>query len=191
MIEGLEVAALPEAEAEIRRLQDVLGHGGLAVDLLLGKDASLARVKEVLSSGKFDLIHFAGHGLTMEQDSFSPGLMLEDGVLPFELLSNFDLSNSIVFLNLCSTGNTLDHVSKVLVGAGVSAAVGFVGPLTDRGGAMLALSFYEELAMGHSLGGALLRAKRSLRMSNLQDHSWATFVLFGDPSLRVNLRNSD
>ncbi len=187
MIEDLELAPLPEAEGELMELRRVLQDNNLGVELIRGDRATRSAIREALSSKKFDLIHFTGHGLTAEQERFSPGLALADEILSFDELGNFDLSNAVVFLSLCSSGATLDQVSRSLVDAGVSAAVGFIGPLTDRGGAILAVRFYKELARGASLGEAVLNAKLELRQRADDDTSWITFVLFGDPSLRINL----
>jgi len=179
----LHVPALPDAEKELQELLRILNARGFEVHSLLGADATIGRVAEALSSRDYQMVHFAGHGLS-RADGVS-GVLLADGVLSYDALSAPHFSGAIVFLNLCSTGDILNKSSVQFFERGAAAMVGFIGPVTDHGAIILATAFYSALVRGASLGSAVQEARQYQRTTNPDDQSRASFVLFGDPAMVV------
>ncbi len=187
IIEDRKIPALPEADKEVEIFADILQQQGFTVTLLRGEAATRKRVAEALASDTFQMIHFVGHGLA--DDQHKPGLLLAEGIFTFEEFVGTGIAGSIVFLNLCSTGEILNNAASQLFERGATAVVGFIGPVTDPGAGALATTFYTELAQGASLGAAMQKAKARQRMNQPDDQSWASFVLFGDPTRVVMQRD--
>jgi len=66
--------------------------------------------------------------------------------------------------------------------------IGAMWPIYDNVAVKSALSFYYDIFNGQSLGEALRRAKqiayrRSIREGKGQEISWASYILYGDPTI--------
>ncbi|MCA1600996.1 MAG: CHAT domain-containing protein [Acidobacteria bacterium] len=85
---------------------------------------------------------------------------------------------------MCGSGSALNALSRVLLAQGGNALVGFVGPVTDHAGRILAAEFYEQVNRGSSLGEAMETARERQKRELRHDLSWASLVLFGDPTAR-------
>ena len=59
--------------------------------------------------------------------------------------------------------------------------MGALWPVSDLASARLSVAFYQGLFRGQPVGEALLDARRTVRVAQPEDPSWAAFVLYGDP----------
>ena len=174
---------LPEAAEELREVSRVLASCGISVEQLSGPSATLSKIREILSQQSFQVIHFAGHGVADTQEG--AGLALSEGVASFADLTQSDFGGALIFLSACSSGSALDEASKKYFQSGAVGLVGFVGPVTDKAANLIAVRFYIEIGRGSTLGDALRIAREAQRRELPGDYSWASLVLFGDPSRRV------
>lgn len=182
-LETSDVPPLPGAAMEFKALSDTLSRWGLRVTGLSGKSATRDELEKVLREQRFQLLHFAGHGIS-DADGRA-GLFLSDGFISFEELTRIAPSASVVVLNACSSGAALDAASRGYFQAGASAVVGFVGPVSDEAANVIAARFYEEIGAGLAVGDALRAARMAQRAQRPTDYSWASLVLFGDPTRRL------
>jgi hypothetical protein len=176
---------LPGAEEEMAAISDILSSWGLKVSRLSGESLTRENLN-AMTRGR-EIVHFAGHGVF--SDDAQPGLLLADGFISFEELAQTSLGNvSLVVLSACSSGVALNDASRKYFYAGASAFVAFVGPVTERAATMITAKFYEEIGRGTTLGDALRAAKNAQRIAQPDDSSWASLVLFGDPTRRIQKR---
>jgi CHAT domain-containing protein len=117
---------LPGTEAEVKGLEE-LGYREGAPKVMLGKEASEGKVKELSLNGElkgYGLVHFAGHGYFNEEDIGRSGIVLsevsglieseEDGYLTISEAAVLEMGSRIVVLSGCETG-----LGKVKRGDGV------------------------------------------------------------------------
>lgn len=175
--------SLPESAKELRNIADLLAAWEISVSQLSGSSVTLAKLREILEQESFQVIHFSGHGVANAESG--AGLALSDGIVSFADLTQINIDGSLVFLSACSSGVALDEASRKYFQAGAIGLVGFVGPVTDRAAMLIAVRFYKEIGLGATLGDALRIAREAQRRELPDDYSWASLVLFGDPSRRV------
>jgi hypothetical protein len=132
---------------------------------------------------EFDIVHFAGHvestGLELADGPFGPGdLDALSGGMPMPRL---------VFLNGCASasadGERTDNLALSLLDAGVQHTVGALYGLPDHLARDLAVTFYQHLARGVTVGESLRQARLALTSSNDASPAlWASYLLYGDPT---------
>ncbi|MBM3175189.1 MAG: CHAT domain-containing protein [Chloroflexi bacterium] len=196
---------LGHVEGEISSLVDSLHNVANidfnpAADALLGEDADSYEFLKRLSSGRYKVVHFAGHAI-YDEEKRTGGLVLSDGVVSLEDIKRNVEGTPLVFLNACQSA--VDEVVETRIGyvgsytIGVASAfmlggalgcIGSIWKVLDISGAMFALKFYRELLSGVAIGEALLRTKVQQRTDSPDDRIWATYVLFGDPTVKLALR---
>jgi hypothetical protein len=154
---------------------------------------------DLLKSGRFDLIHYSGHSAS----SMEPGKSHHwffDGPLygsEIESLSSSRLPK-LVFCNSCQSGES--SISKEITGntslagsylkAGAESSIGSIWTVSDTGSADISSDIYRYLLFGSTIGEALLLAKRnSYKRWSFYDMVWISFILFGDPRMRLMSRN--
>lgn len=178
----VNIPALPFVEREIQQLSAILAGGGIPVTILAGDQATRNNLARLLAGNDYQIIHFSGHGIA--DPALGNGVVLADGLLSFDEMLSRPVKGSMVFLSACGSGNQMNETSQHFFNHGVSAVLGFIGPVTDQAGVMIAVRFYEELQNGATLGDAL-RASRQYQKSRMpEDFSWVSLVLFGDPTSR-------
>lgn len=174
----------------------------LAIDLR-SSEVGVGEVKQLIR--EYDLIHYAGHAEIHPTRPADSGWLLSDGVLcPSDLL---DLAGGpsfprIVFSNACRSGRVdgplvpSDHgeaiysVANAFLLSGVHHYIGTLWDVPDEPACHFALAFYEALSQGASLGDATRRARLALCQRYGGDTVlWASYVLYGDPSVRSFARN--
>jgi hypothetical protein len=182
---------VPEGEALIKCLDQ---SPNVAVDLLV--DPTLEVVRRRLTEN--DIVHFAGHGDHEPQKPENGGWQLKDGIFRVgEILSLAGRGTMpvLVFSNACRSGETAPWLAapglpagsvyglaNAFLLAGVRLYIGTQWEVVDRDGADFALAFYQALARGGSAGTSMRVARREIRTNN-DGLSWASYVLYGSPSL--------
>jgi CHAT domain-containing protein len=150
---------------------------------------------DLLKSGKFDLIHYSGHSAS----SMEPGKshhQFWDGPIYGEEIENLSTAKmpKLVFCNSCQSGES--SISKEMTGntslassylkAGAESSIGSIWNVSDSGSADIASDIYRYLLFGSTIGEALLQAKRSsYKRWGFSDPVWISFILFGDPKMKL------
>ena len=200
---------LPGATREGDRISKLLK--GLSRDVKLkelwGEDAQREIVLEHFSSGKFDVVHYAGHAF------FDPQQRARSGVFcaGHEVLSGLDLAAAgnlptLMFFNACeaarvrgadaatdSPGPSPEGVQRgvgfaeALLRGGIANFIGTYWPVGDDAAETFATSFYPELLKGATLNDALLASRRAVKNLKAAEtpQDWADYVFYGDPDFRL------
>lgn len=199
---------LDGAEAEGERIAGLMGAPNLplTVHAIRRKEARRSIIIEALSSGRFDVVHYAGHAFFDQSSPERSGIICAGG----EVLSGSDCASlpilpSLMVFNACeaarirrwlpeqTTRARPDKELSVDMGARLRRGVGFaeallrggvanyVGtywPVADVAAEEFALVFYQSLLAGRSLGEAIMQARHALKRKQFAD--WADYVLYGD-----------
>jgi len=188
---------LSQADAEAEQLVDMLDASTERIfgEILCRGQASRVKVLQALTSGEYDLIHYSGHA--------KPGaLLLADGELSATEIQGALRGQPFVFLNACDSARESEgQVEGVpaLPYAGLEAhnlasafilggALGFMGtlwPVYDDKSREFADHFYAVVLRGEAVGEALRRTRQRILNTHPTDLIWASFVLYGDPTLRI------
>jgi pimeloyl-ACP methyl ester carboxylesterase len=193
---------LPGAEDERERIARLLGRGkAVRLTEVSGSAATLARVTAEFESGRYDVIHYAGHASFDEKLPGDGGLALADGDLTGAHLSALGRLPPLVVFNACESarlrgGAARKRVSaqreagmarnlslaETLLRAGLAHYVGTHWPVDDASATAFATVFYRELLRG-SVGNALVKARRAVHARRSPD--WADYVHYGDAEFRL------
>jgi CHAT domain-containing protein len=201
---------LAGAEAEgnrIKKLLDDLGPS-VAVHSLFRKDARKHEIVKRLTSGSFDVVHYAGHASFDEIDPSRSGILCAG----HETLTGGELANlgnlpSLAFFNACETGkvrrgsSTTQIDTKLLTAkrvrrgssfaeaflrGGIANFVGTYWPVGDQAASDFAEKFYALLLSGATLGDAVMAGRKAVE--NIRSVDWADYILYGDPQFVLKWR---
>ena len=182
--EGHQLQALWAADERVR----------LAV--LAGKEATRSRVLTALRSGRFDLVHYAGHAMFDDIDPAQSGLLCARR----EVLRGADLATLtdppfLMLANACESGRVRGvprkqrqaalsaSLAEAFLRAGIAHYLGTWWPVADGAAATFATCFHRSLLEGANCGGALLAARAALRQQGSGD--WADYLHYGDPTAEL------
>src|SRR6266516_92238 len=79
--------------------------------------------------------------------------------------------------------NEMELLAGNLMTAGAGAVITMRWPVNVQCSREFAVLFYQELAVGMSLGEALRRTRTIMAQRHLDDLSWMSYVLYGDPTI--------
>ena len=193
---------LPGAENERERIAHLLGRARtFRLTQIAGNAATLARVTAEFESGRYDVIHYAGHASFDDKLSGEGGLILADGVLTGAHLSALGRLPPLVVFNACESARLRRgaarkriavqrgqgiarnlSLAETLLRAGLAHYVGTHWPVEDASATAFATVFYRELLRG-SVGTALVKARRAVHRRRSPD--WADYVHYGDAEFRL------
>lgn len=172
---------LPAACREIRRISRIFAGAGCRVEWdEAAAESGFCRH----AAGNWDIIHFAGHGLSVNRTLERTALALrpgggEDGVLWPGEAARSGVDAELVVLSACRTSGPL---SSSILAAGARSVIATLGPVGDESAADLMIGFYSGLKSGRGIPEALREAKRALiRRGYSHPFFWAGFILQGDP----------
>ena len=199
---------LPAAGREVVRIRDELqtrwSRPGeeIKIDLLDREQATGKEMNKALLSGSYDVIHFAGHAYFDDDDPDKSGFVLQGKeIFLSQKIQRFVEGQPLVFLNACQTGRTANEENPQSVGeyfwkpaeglasaflyGGALGCVGSLWPVYDEPAAEFAVEFYNQVLEGQMIGEAMRRTRRSIKEKHPDSITWASFVLYGDPTFRL------
>ena len=201
-ISGFE--SLEYVEQEIEKLTEAFKNNPYldfdpARDIMINEQATRLNFKKALGSGRYELVHFAGHTIYDESPD-KAGLVLFDRLFSLQdAKGSIALENSpLIFLNSCHSGfegtvkinvgyagiYAIGIASSFIVG-GAMACVGSTWKVLDKNGVDFALGFYREALNGVNIGESIRRSKIEAKMKRADEKIWASYVLYGDPSTKI------
>lgn len=186
-----------QEEQVIRRGFDALVAAGLVQVETLPR-ATPGAILSSVSNGRFDVVHFIGHG-GFDEDTGVGSLIFEDGnggslEVPERSLREIFCGRgvSLIFLNACQTGSggKADFnkgVAQALVSHGLPALVANQYSVLDSSATSFAQHFYWALAQGMGVGQAAREARIAVNCSMQGDIiDWAVPVVYArDPSMTL------
>jgi pimeloyl-ACP methyl ester carboxylesterase len=197
---------LDGAEEEGKRIAERLhGQAGVELEELRNAAATRPALLEAFTSGKYDVIHYAGHASFDERNPASSGLLCA-GATP---LTGGDLASlgnlpALVFFNACESGRVrlakatkrltrgersqrselrVKHLresvglAEAFMRGGIANFLGTYWPVGDYAAKTFADSLYTELLAGETIGQAIQAGRKAI-LPNSKD--WANYVFYGD-----------
>jgi hypothetical protein len=191
---------LPGAEKEGQRVREILGaEPAVRIDVLRGKDATRPALERAFRSGKYDVVHYAGHAFFDPRDPGASGILCAGKVV----LSGRDLVGlgnlpALVFFNACEAGRVRRAPARGTPGAptikeridtsvgfaeaflrgGVANYVGTYWPVGDDPAKLFAERFYKGLMKGESISAALVASRQVVWETGSVD--WADYIHYGN-----------
>lgn len=177
--------------------------------ILCQERATRKTVLGELSSGEYNLIHYSGHAFFNEHDPGASGLILTGGqILTAREIQTTLRGSPLVFLNACESakaqetnsndesplvfgGLNTNGLASAFIQGGAQAFIGSLWVTYDDNACKFARYFYQGALRGDSIGEALRWARETIRNEQPNDLVWASFVLYGDPRIRLGkIQNS-
>ncbi|HEY7760642.1 MAG TPA: CHAT domain-containing protein [Burkholderiales bacterium] len=198
---------LDGAEEEGRRVRELLaGEPAVRIDELRGRDASRPALERAFRSGKYDVIHYAGHAFFDEADPAASGILCAGkAVLSGRDLAGLGNLPALVFFNACEAGRVrragragqaapsmrerIDRnvgLAEAFLRGGVANYVGTYWPVGDEPAKLFAEQFYRSLMQGQSIGDALLAGRRTVWDRKSVD--WADYIHYGSHDFVLKTR---
>ncbi len=155
---------------------------------------STADVRQMAQAGGVQLLHFAAHGRFDAQNANLSPLSLQDGVLtPIDLAgeraAGLRRERPLVFLNACHTARLAFALTglggwakRLVADLNVSAFIGTLWEVNDLLAAEFAITFYDRLFAGDTLGQAFYTARLHVRDRQPANPTWLAYVLYADPN---------
>lgn len=181
---------LPGAQQEGDRLLRVLAGTDAGVTVLRGSEATRARLLEEFRSGRYDVIHYAGHAYFDPASPASSGILCAGGrVLSGSDLASLEALPALVCFNACESGRVRQATqvrralgrstgfAEAFLRGGVANFLGTWWPVSDAAAARFATVFYEQLMQGTAVGTALNAARKAVRRIGSGD--WANYLHYG------------
>jgi CHAT domain-containing protein len=198
---------LAGAEQEGNRVRDQLQTiPGIQLDQLWNDAATRPALLSAFTSGKYDVIHYAGHAAFDEISPARSGLLCAGGT-PLTGADLASVSNlpTVVFFNACESGRVRRAVSPRRVAGrtrasrsqlrlrhlnegvglaeafmlgGVANFLGTYWPVGDFAAKMFADKFYAGLLEGATIGAAIQSGRMAVKP---RSKDWANYVFYGDP----------
>jgi hypothetical protein len=177
----------------------VSGLAGIKITELRRRAATKARVKKELESGKYDVLHYAGH------TSFYPDDPMESGIIcaGHRVLSGSELSTvhnlpAVVFFNSCESARVGSRtrrgaeglarnigLAETLLRGGVANYVGTHWVVEDLAAPAFMKAFYGALLNGQSMGDAISNGRHAVR--KLKSRDWADYIHYGSPNFLLKV----
>jgi hypothetical protein len=185
-------------------LSTVPGKSKLKLDIVveerIGSDCCIPEeLNALVTSGDFDIIHFAGHGDYRSEDRQRSGWVLDAN----EFLSAVDISRMrkapwLIVANACYSGAlrqgprypSLEEarrgasIAEAFMERGVRNYLGTGWTVDDDQAEMFARTFYGDLLINKPLGQALGNARGRL-FEKPDGATWGAYQLYGDPSDQI------
>jgi len=209
---------LDGAEAEGMMIRDLLSSvPHVSLTERRGSSATREQLLQDFRTGRFDVIHYAGHAFFAPDHPGRSGLLCAGR----QVLSGVDVAGlshlpSLIFFNACEAGRIRSGVavgrskarSRLAPGAGqaprvtdnLSVAAAFIRggvanflgtywPVGDAPAEVFSRQFYPALVGGSTMGDAVLAARRAVEKRGSAD--WADYVFYGNPDFVLKRKEAN
>jgi CHAT domain-containing protein/tetratricopeptide (TPR) repeat protein len=187
---------LPGAERELRSLGSEFA--GVEVRVNRGERA----VSELTADlSRWNVLHFAAHAEAESGSPWRAGFLLgrgsgDDAYLRASGVTGMRLRAQLAVLSGCQSAGAATLAGEGALGlasaflcSGTSSVVATLWPVEDRVAQRFMVEFYDALAAGRTVAGAVGEAQSSLRShaDTAGTRDWAAFVAAGEAATRVRL----
>ncbi len=193
MIEGTEI--------EVKNIENLFEQSSLNANILLDKEANEYKIKKILTSDQYKIIHIATHGFVNFENPELSALILskdnlntEDGILYSGEIYNMRFNADLVTLSACETargkitkGEGVIGLSQAFVYAGSRNLIISLWKVSDLATTELMTKFYTELLDENPGLTGDIRFAQALRQAKLKmintkfshPYFWSAFILIG------------
>ncbi|HUP48212.1 MAG TPA: CHAT domain-containing protein [Thermoanaerobaculia bacterium] len=200
LLVGNPTEDLEGAEVEYERIEGLAkSMSALAVDGLYGEEATKPALLSAFRSGKYDVVHYAGHAFFDERDPKNSGIICHgDTVLSGADLSGIGNLPTLMFFNACEAARVRKRTARVqesiglaeaFLRGGVATYVGTYWPVGDAPATEFATSFYQSLFEGKTVGKSVNAGRAAVRAltSPRAQRDWADYVHYGNADFVLKL----
>ncbi len=192
------------AEYEGRVVREaVKGLSGIEIHELRGRAATKAKVKKALLSGKYDVLHYAGHTAFFPDNPMYTGIVCARA----EILSGNELAKiqnlpAVVFFNSCQSARVGGMAETEAAGlarnvglaeaflrGGVANYVGTHWVVSDAAAPSFMRAFYGALVDSEPMGVAVSAGRRAVR--ELGSRDWADYIHYGSPGFVLKVPHGE
>jgi len=167
------------------------------IDVDINVDVSPETIKEKIKS--YDIVHFVGHARYFHDNPENSGWTINEKIFQakdIDRMAGGVPMPFMVFSNACQSAKTeawhydnkTHHKSYGLANSFMLSGVKhYIGTTCDIGDDMaysFALSVYQSLMQGNSVGHSVKKARNILMAKSSPDVSWASYILYGDPTVK-------
>ncbi len=197
---------LPGAETEAKRLKQLAGGGLVNLTEVNGLKATRFHLLEHFQSGRYDIIHYAGHAFFDPEDRAQSGIVCTGNqVLSGSHLAGIGQLPALVFFNACESGrvrsarnrkdpememerrlNRNVGLAEAFMRGGVANYVGTYWEVGDESAMIFSTTFYTKLVEGESIGDALRAARQAVKETGSVD--WADYIHYGSHDFQIKKR---
>lgn len=193
------------AEAEGQRIEALFGpKPQVRLTTIRGNHATRDRLRREFSSGKYDILHYAGHAEFIPEQPARSGIVCSDGPLTGVELVELGNLPSVVFFNACESARIRKRVTdqgprvtrniheriernaglaEAFMRGGVANYIGTYWPVGDVPAKSFATVFYQKLLDGDTLVQALSAARAAV--DKIQSEDWADYIYYGSVDFAV------
>lgn len=204
-LRGAEQEARVVVEEFERLGEELAGLPPLRITRLIGATLTVNEFRQRLREGTYDIIHYAGHACFEEKDPEASAWLLSDGLLRAREIRNTLAWTAsppwLVFANACEAGmeagaaasryqGDVFGLATAFINQGVAAYIAPLWLVNDEVAMQMAIDFYralllDRLSLGEALRQARVLAKQEWASPPRAVASWASLVLYGDPTPRL------
>ncbi|MGH7445012.1 MAG: CHAT domain-containing protein, partial [Longimicrobiales bacterium] len=200
---------LQGAREEGRAIQRLFaGRTGVRIDLVYQGEATRPALLEAFGSGRYDVVHYAGHAEFDEAQRERSGIVCADGTI----LSGADLATisrlpTLMFFNACESArlrgrraaresgdstarieSNTERIARVERAVGMAEAflrgglANFLGtywPVNDAAATAFAGTLYGALLQGTTMNAAVQQGRAAVRTAQSRD--WTNYMFYGNP----------
>ncbi len=176
---------LPYAEAEVENIKKIIPQ----TKVYLKAEATKNKVKELLSN--YDIVHFATHGLFIEEAPMNSGLLLAagahgDGRLTAAEIFTLQFKGRAIVMSACktalglsSTGTEIMGLNRAFLYAGSPSVVATLWNIEDKSTAVFMETFYKNLKNNEDIADSLKNTQLEMIRRGYEPYDWAAFMLTG------------
>ncbi|MGV8058551.1 MAG: CHAT domain-containing protein [Smithellaceae bacterium] len=176
---------LPYAEAEVENIKKIMPQA----NVYLRAGATKSKAKEML--GSYDIVHFATHGLFIEDAPMNSGLWLsaggeKDGRLTAAEIFKLQFKGRVIVMSACktalglsSTGTEIMGLNRAFLYAGSPSVVATLWNIEDKSTAVFMDIFYKNLKKNEDIADSLKKTQMEMIHRRYEPYDWAAFTLTG------------
>ena len=196
---------LDGAEEEGKRIEALFGpRPEVRLTIIHGHQATRDRLRKEFSSGKYDILHYAGHAAFVPSQPARSGIVCSDGPLTGAELVELGNLPSVVFFNACESARVRKRITdegprvtrsiheriergvglaEAFMRGGVANYIGTYWPVGDLPAKTFASVFYQKVLDGDTLAQALSAAR--FEIDKLRSEDWADYIYYGSVDFAV------
>lgn len=178
-----------DIDREKQRLEEAIKRLGGLVTLTWLEGSTWTHLQEAMQKGPWHIFHFIGHGGFNERNDEGVIALADEAGRAFELSATklarlLDHRHlKLVLLNACEGGraSSLDIFSStasILVRSGIPAVLAMQYEITDTAAIEFSRSFYQAVAQGLPIEGAVVEARKAISIAVNNTVEWGTPVLY-------------
>lgn len=155
-----------------------------------------SELMDVLTEGKFSLLHFASHNYTSTDKTGAS--FIPFGTTKFELLlmyavdaNKYSATSPLIFMNACTTaGETplfreMSSWADEYLKRGAGAFIGSLWEVVDQTAPEFSINFYKSLKAGKTLGEAMRDGREAIKTKDEGDPTRFAYTLYGNPQAKL------